>query len=362
MAQSRGLVRRYNAQNYLLITLISFSLSVIVTRVFLILTGYPKIGNGELHIAHLLWGGLLLFVATLILNLFANRWVNIVGALLSGIGVGLFIDEVGKFITQNNDYFYPLAMPIIYAFFLVVVVLYLQVRRPVSRNPRAEMYRALEMFGELLDHDLEPSELDTLRERLKLVVSESPLPDVGRLAQTLLDFLNAPTLGLVPEHTDPLTRLWQVFPRFEQRWIGPKHLKIILAAGMALVGGAAVINLLMLLLSPALPTALQNVLTPFITGGQIRGPQTLNWFLIQLGLEGSVGLLLLISSGLLLAGRDERGISLGYISLLLSLTVVNLLIFYYDQFGNIVVTLVDLALLFGLLRYRRYLDDAKAKA
>ena len=71
---------------------------------FLNLTGYPKVGNGELHIAHVLWDGLLLFVASLLSLLFANRRAYTAGALSAGVEVGLFIDEMGKFITQNNDY------------------------------------------------------------------------------------------------------------------------------------------------------------------------------------------------------------------------------------------------------------------
>ena len=46
-----------------------------------------------LHIAHALWGGLLLFVAVLLPLALANRWAIKASALLSGIGIGLFIDE-----------------------------------------------------------------------------------------------------------------------------------------------------------------------------------------------------------------------------------------------------------------------------
>ena len=100
-------VERDGAAFYVLLTLLSFALSVVLTRLFLQLTGYPQLGGATLHIAHLLWGGLFLFIGALTMLIFANRWVYRLGAILTGIGVGLFIDEVGKFITRTNDYFYP---------------------------------------------------------------------------------------------------------------------------------------------------------------------------------------------------------------------------------------------------------------
>ncbi|MDI9639630.1 hypothetical protein QM565_28395 [Geitlerinema splendidum] len=103
MTGKRSPIRRYRASHYLLVMLVSFAIAVVGTRAFLELTGYPQIGNSTLHIAHVLWGGLALFASTLIMMIYANRWAFTVGAILSGIGVGLFIDEIGKFITQDND-------------------------------------------------------------------------------------------------------------------------------------------------------------------------------------------------------------------------------------------------------------------
>ena len=109
--------------------LVGFAVSVIGTRWFLAFTGYPKIGGGDLHIAHALWGGALLFVGGLLPLVWAGRRVHDIAAVAVGAGMGLFIDEVGKFITTRNDYFYPAAAPIIYSIFLLATVLFVWVRQ-----------------------------------------------------------------------------------------------------------------------------------------------------------------------------------------------------------------------------------------
>ena len=114
-------VRRKGAESYLQLSLLSFAASVSLTRFILFITGYPQLGNKTFHIAHVLYGGVLLYVGILVPLIYANRWAYTWSSVLSGVGVGLFIDEVGKFITQNNDYFFPAAAPIIYAFFLISV-------------------------------------------------------------------------------------------------------------------------------------------------------------------------------------------------------------------------------------------------
>ncbi len=351
-------VRRHNASAYLLLMLLSFSASVIVTRLFLTLTGFPKIGGGEFHIAHLLWGGLLLFVASMLMLVLSNRWVYIVGALLSGIGVGLFIDEVGKFITSNNDYFFPLAIPIIYAFFLVTVMIYLEVRRPISEEPRAELYRALEMLQELLDRDLDEEEGQELQLRLQGVVQNSTIPDMTRLAQVLLDFISSPTLQLAPEHPNIFIRMLRRLRAWESRWLGPRRLKVVLTVGLILVGLSAFIELITVLLAALEPGSFLEQLTlELARQSEVHSITSLNWFFVRLTLEGVIGLLLLFASVLLILGRNKRGNQLGYIGLLFSLTIVNLLVFYFDQFGNIFLTLVEALLLFGMIQYRRYLTE-----
>ncbi|NOG51711.1 MAG: hypothetical protein HND48_21500 [Chloroflexi bacterium] len=148
MLAIRKPVVRADAARYVLILTLAFALCVVVTRVYLELAGYPQLGNDTYHFAHALWGGLLQFFAVLLPLLCVNRWARDVSAVLAGAGAGLFIDEVGKFITQQNDYFFPLAAPIIYVAFLTILLIYLIVRRrQSSTDVHAEMYYVLGEAG-----------------------------------------------------------------------------------------------------------------------------------------------------------------------------------------------------------------------
>jgi hypothetical protein len=340
------------AENYLLVILLSFAASVSVTRLFLELTGYPQLGGGSLHIAHVLWGGLLLFIAALLPLILSNRWALYVSAILTGVGVGLFIDEVGKFITQTNDYFYPPAAPIIYAFFLLTVLLYVQVRKPPPPDSRSELYYVFDAFEEVLDRDLDSRERAELTERLNKISQQSEQPELNRLARELLDFLHNDPLPVrhpMPTWIDHLVSRWQ---KFENRYLSRMVFRAILSGGMIALGINSVIKLGQLLLVSVLPAALQRTLSQQIEAGRVTATN-LDWFAARLALEGVTGLLLLISAVFLIAGQEKRGLAFSYLSLLMSLSGVDLVVFYFDQFSTIAMAVVQFGLLIALLYYRR---------
>jgi hypothetical protein len=100
---------------------VATALTIGCTRVYLDLTGYPSVGGKVYHLAHALWGGLFLMIACVLLLAVRGRWVDATSAVVGGVGAGLFVDEVGKFITRKNDYFFPLAAPIVYLCILALV-------------------------------------------------------------------------------------------------------------------------------------------------------------------------------------------------------------------------------------------------
>ena len=117
-----GLPRDPSATTHLTGFFVATVVTVLLTRAFLAAAGYPQIGGGGLHVAHVRWGGLLMALAFVVLLSFAGPAVRPFGALLGGVGFGLFVDELGKFVTSDNNYFYEPTAALIY---LVVVGLVL---------------------------------------------------------------------------------------------------------------------------------------------------------------------------------------------------------------------------------------------
>lgn len=348
ISRIRQPVRRVGADRYLLIALLAFAATIIATRLFLELTGYPQLGGQELHIAHVLWGGLLLFIATLMPLLFANRWVYVAGAVLGGMGVGLFIDEVGKFITSTNDYFYPAAAPIIYVFFLLTTFLYLRVRRPSPSTPRQMLYRALDGLGEVLDHDLEREELTALEADLIAVVESGGSPEYRSLAQELLEFLHSDAVQVTADEEDIFERLVNHLRTFEVRYVTRNLARMILMVALFSLGIVELFQLARILSALSSGTQLQDALIELAYLSQADTILTV----FRIFIEGILGLLLILASVCVYLGRERRGVNLGAISLVVSLTLVNPLVFYLEQFSTILLTLLQFSVLILCLYFR----------
>ncbi|HDL18574.1 MAG TPA: hypothetical protein ENH29_05925 [Bacteroidetes bacterium] len=147
-----------DAGGLLEIFLISAVSAVLAIRFFLQLTGYPQISSGGLHIAHMLWGGLLMLIAIVIALAFLSKASDQIAAILGGIGFGTFIDEVGKFVTADNDYFFKPTASLIYIIFILILLGVKAIQKYRKYSIREYLMNALRELEEVVSHDLDLEE------------------------------------------------------------------------------------------------------------------------------------------------------------------------------------------------------------
>jgi len=339
---NRLAVRRDYAEDYILTSLVAFGVTVVCVRVFLQLTGYPQLGNSVLHISHALWGALVLFIAALLPLALANRWAVEASALLSGIGFGLFIDEVGKFITRSYDYFFPPALLLIYGFALLNVLLYLYFRRERPEDPRQAMYHAFEGLLDAIDGDLDAEEAARIEGQLAIAV-QSDRQEIASLAEAIRDYLKKNKKHLAAASPGFWKRRARRLEALGRR-VGRRWHRAVIAAGL----------FLWVILVTASVAAL-------LLGRSDLSGQATPWRIALIVIQAVIGGWMSIALVAWMAGKDERGVRNGVTGLVVSLVALQSLHFYLSQFSAIIGTVAQLAFLQILLAYRRwYLRDAAA--
>jgi len=132
--------------------------TVLVIRTQLWLTNYPQLGGAGLHIAHLLWGGLFMALTIGLLLTYVGPGVRTPAAVLGGIGFGFFIDELGKFITADNNYFFEPAAALIYLVFVGAYMLMRSVQRRRGLTPAERVANAADVLVEAAMHRMDETE------------------------------------------------------------------------------------------------------------------------------------------------------------------------------------------------------------
>lgn len=151
-------VRNLDAFSYAELFIVCAVSAILGIRLFLHITGYPQIGNSTLHIAHLLWGGLLMLVSMVMLIAFIGRRSELWAVVLGGAGFGMFIDEVGKFVTRDNNYFFEPSVAIMYMVFVLLIISLQMIKTGWTFTKREYLINALKGLEEVALLDLDEDE------------------------------------------------------------------------------------------------------------------------------------------------------------------------------------------------------------
>jgi hypothetical protein len=223
--------RSYDLHQHLMVLVVCAVATVVFTRGFLAATGYPQVGGSKLHIAHVLWGGLLLLTALLVTLAFLSPAAKPIAAVLGGVGFGLFIDEVGKFVTKDVNYFYRPAIAIIYVCFVVLfgVIRWLSRRRFSAQEATLSGLDALQRAA--------VGALSAERRAHILNLMDSTGAD-SPLAQSVRELLVR--TASEPELHPPLTH--RLSKSLERLWIPLTEHRLFRQGVFALLGVAAAIS------------------------------------------------------------------------------------------------------------------------
>lgn len=200
MRSRRRFLRDFEGGAHLDIFLVAAVSSLLAIRAYLELTDFPRLGGGSLHIAHMLWGGLFMMTAIVMLLSWRGRPARQAAAFLGGLGFGAFIDEIGKFITADNNYFYQPAVAVIYVVFILLYLAIRSIHRERLASRDEHLVNALAELEEVAIGDLDLEERDRALHYLQNADPHDPLVHSLRELLVKVDLVH-------DTHTEPLTRL-----------------------------------------------------------------------------------------------------------------------------------------------------------
>ncbi|MDQ6771931.1 MAG: hypothetical protein M3024_02915 [Candidatus Dormibacteraeota bacterium] len=344
--EPRFFVRNLALGGLLELFLISAVVSLLLIRGGLALTGFPKVGGGGLHIAHMIWGGLLMLISLVLLYSFLGRPILYLAALISGIGFGTFVDELGKFLTSDNNYFFRPTVVILYIVFILLFVAMRELDSHRRFSQREMLANAFDMAREATLYHRRPNHTGEVLAYLNANAGSDPLLNELR------------TVLLAAETQAPLApklirRIQLQANRFYLRVSGsPRLQRVVLGVFIlyTLFTGFASLLLVVALMADGL-----------VGGGSIH----LALGKIEIADEAVVvsnvitAVLVGLGAGRLRSSR-LHAYGLFQKAVLVQLLVAQVFAFYTTQFEALTGVAVDLALLLmlsGMIRFERRLTN-----
>ncbi len=184
--------RNIDARDHLELFLVSAVSSLLLVRFYLYVAGYPQIGHGSYHIAHVLIGGLFMLAGIIMLLSFLGRRIQRLAAGVAGIGFGVFIDELGKFVTRDNNYFFRPTVGIIYAIFISLYLLFSFLSKTSRLSSAEYQLNALLQLEEAVRNDLDRHEKQAIKQLLAKADKHSAMTQELQQLITRLDTVPVP--------------------------------------------------------------------------------------------------------------------------------------------------------------------------
>ena len=350
MPRHRLLHRDLHSAEHLDLFLVAAVSSVLLIRFYLRLANYPQVGGASLHVAHMLWGGLLMLAALVLLLGYLGRRSRLWAALVGGVGFGTFIDEIGKFVTHDNDYFYRPAIALIYVVFVLLYLAARSLRRRATVTREEYLVNALHEFEQAVVNDLQPEERERALGYLAAIRERDAL--TGGLERLLRD------VGTAPASRPGLLL------RMRRGALG-RYRRLVAHPGF----GRALVAIFLAQIVVKLAAVAVLVVWPDGSGSVAASVALLGDRMEGLTLDGWIQLASSLASAALVALgiaslRRSRALALRcfHRSLLVSIFLTQVFMFYRAQWAALAVLAFNLLLLAGVDYMREREREAEGRA
>jgi hypothetical protein len=345
-------IKRSTASDYLLLFLVAAAVSILATRLYLYIYNYPIINfsQSNIHLAHALIGGFFLTLSNILLFTYHGRRLRQVAAIVGGVGFGQFIDELGKYVTSDNDYFFKPVPMVIYLIFIFLFFVYRNLDNYTPRKPKEILYDTLEYFEAIFENKFNPPARKEIAKALQSVINDNQ-PSYAVIAEGMLGMLK--NLKSHPSKTnqylDRIRSSWKWIEEFttERRPV----FYVILFLFLVYIGNTAIGTYFFLqeviwrqsqLIHYAIDTRVEFGMVFFQVSSQI------------------ISAIIICRGLMMLVGRNRiRALELFKTGLAINILITQIFTFYFQQFSASIELIITIFIFFVV---HNMLEDARNEA
>ena len=345
-----NLYKSEEASESVLTVMIWAIFSLIMVRIYLMLTGYPQIGHGSWHISHALTGGFIMIVGTMISLTMQGRAVKKTAAGVFGFGLGWFIDEIGKYLTKDYNYFFQPAVLIIYIFFVVLFFVYRYFERSQMRSNEALFQSVINQLREIEGDSLPKSVKKTMIKKLeRILVSKDE--KYRSMAEKMLVVVRKMKVKKDIRAEGAMVWTKGIFKVTYDK-ILKRRLVIWGLWGYSIYYSLGKIwDILMIGTSKQKMTMVQK----FYEDYNFFGKSDIFMIVFEMVFELTASILFLVGARYFWSNKRLRGIRFFKYGLYVSIFLVSVCRFYFEQLGGLVEVVFSIAVLGVLDRYQKEL-------
>ena len=232
------------------------------------------------------------------------------------------------------------------------------IKKPKKNDLRTNLFHTLEEFEEILEGDLSDLKKEKIINRMESLDFVDEDKDLLVLKEVLVLFLRDPSQPFVEHEPDLFEKVANWWNRLEEKIFKKEKFFVWLRLSWIFLGFILVAQPVFILSGIDEPIQVSGLLKRIVDSSLLLS-ENFNFFgFTRIALQVFSGGCLWVCAFFYKGGTGEKWISFAHFILLIILTVVNSLVFYYDQFSTIIVVVMEFLVFFLTTRFLKWQSNS----